>query len=195
MAVASLEIQQYTGATPTKTPVTTPRLSTADSSNPLLIYPIPVPTSGFNYSYWMTLHLTITAFNNATLLNNHKFYSDGTIGWTCGTNGGVLICKKSTGDCGVPVVSYDQATGTQGITGDYSYDGTNGHTYYKTGTTNAAAPVSVATYTPASTLTVDTGDHTIAEAFKGIVLQLKVATDATQGKQTAETLNFIWDEI
>jgi hypothetical protein len=146
----------------------------------------------------MTLHLTCTAFGDATLLNNHKFYSDGTVGWTLGTGGGLLVCIKSTGDCGVPVASYDQATGTQGTTGDYSYDETNGHAYYKTGTSNATAPVSVATYTSGSPMIVDAGDHTTAEAFKGIVLQAKVdtaANGAVRGSQTAETLTFSYDEV
>jgi len=74
MAVATLAVQQFTGAGPTKTTVTTPRLSTSDAYNPGTSNPIPIPVSGFNYSYWMTLHLTITAINDATLLNNHKFY-------------------------------------------------------------------------------------------------------------------------
>lgn len=195
MAVATLAVQQFTGGDPTKTTVTTPRLSTADSNNPGTTYPIPIPAADFNYSFWQSLHLTCTNIGDATLLNNHKFYSDGTVGWTLGTGGGLLVCIKSTGDCGVPVANYDQATGTQGTTGDYSYDETDGHAYYKTGTSNATAPVSAATYTSGSQLTVDTGSHTSAEGFKGVVLQAKVADDATRGVQTAETLTFVYDEI
>ena len=81
----------------------------------------------------MALHLTITAMNDATLLNNHVFYSDeGTSAWTLGTDGLVRIGLRDSGDNGVPVASYDQATGVVGTSGDDMEDDTNGHAYYKT---------------------------------------------------------------
>ena len=43
MAVATLVVQQFTGAAPTKTTVTTPRLSTSDSAAPGTANPIPIP--------------------------------------------------------------------------------------------------------------------------------------------------------
>lgn len=198
MAVATLAVQQYTSTTPTKTTVTTPRLSTSDSSSPGTANPIPVPTSGYNYSYWMTLHLTCTAFGDATLLNNHTFYSDGACGWALGTGGEFLIAQKTGTDMGVPVASYDQSTGTTGTTGDYFDDSTKGHAYYKSGVGTYASPVAVDSLTSSSSMTVDAGDHTTAEAFKGIVLQAKVDTSANgavRGSQTAETLTFSYDEV
>ena len=198
MAVATVVIQQFTGASPTKTTVTTPRMSTTDSAAPGTTYPIPIPASSFNYSYWMTLHLTITAFNQATLLNNHQFYSDGSIGWNYGSGGGLLICHKSTGDNGVPVASYQIAAGTQGTTGYSSDDVTNGHAYYKSGSSNHATPASVGSYTSGSTLLIDSTSHTTAEGFAGVVLQAKVdtaANGATRGAQAAETLTFQYDEV
>jgi hypothetical protein len=198
MAVATVVVQQWTGAGPTKTTVTVPRMSTSDSAAPGTANPIPIPAASFNFSFWMSLFLTITAMNAATLINNHKFYSDGSVGWTTGSGGGLLVCKKSTGDNGLPGASYLIATGTVGTTGYDSDDVTNGHTYYKSGTANHAVPVSVATYTSGSMLTIDSGDHTIAEAFKGVVLQAKidtVANGAVRGVQTAETLTFTYDEV
>ena len=198
MAVATVVIQQFYGAGPTKATVTTPRLCTADTTAPGTANPIPIPAAGFNYSFWMSLHLTISAMNAATLLNNHKFYTDGTIAWTFGSGGALLVCSKTTGDKGVPVASYAQATGTTGTTGYFVDDVTNGHAYYKTGTSNFLAAVSAATLTSGAPLVVDTGDHVGAEGFKGIVTQVKcdtVANGATRGAQAAETGTFSYDEV
>jgi hypothetical protein len=188
-AVATVVVQQWTGAGPTKTTVTTPRLSTSDSDNPGTANPIPIPAASFNYSYWMSLFLTITNINDATLLNNHKFYSDGTIGWTLGSSGELRMGARDSGDFGLPGASYEQATGTPGTSGD---DLEASHTYYS-GQTNKSDPVSGKT--SGSPATIDSGDHTIAEAFKGVILQAKVDTDATRGAQTAEQLNFSYDEV
>jgi hypothetical protein len=198
MAVATVVIQQFTSTGPTKTTVTTPRLSAQDSAAPGTTYPIPIPASSFHYSYWMSLHLTITAMNAATLLNNHQFYTDGTIGWNYGSGGGLLICRKSTGDNGVPVASYQIAAGTLGTTGYSSDDVTNGHAYYKSGSADHAAPAGAGSYTSGSTLLIDSTSHTIAEGFKGAVLQAKVdtaANGAVRGAQSAETLTFVYDEV
>lgn len=192
MAVATLAVKQYTGATPTKTTVTTPRLSTSDSAAPGTDNPIPIPSSGFNYSFWMSLALSITAMNDATLLNNHKFYSDGAIGWALGTAGELRMGARDSGDFGCPEGSYDQATGTQGTTGHDLTDDTDGHAYYKA-QTNDSDPVG--DKTSGSPATIDTGDHSTAEDFKHVVLQAKVDDDATRGAQSAETLTFQYDEV
>ncbi len=195
MAVADLAVQQYSGATPDKDTVTTPRMSTSDDDNPGTSNPLPIPGAGITFSYWMTLHLTITNIQDATLLNNHQFYSDGACGWALGTLGDLFIAQKTGTDMGVPVVSYDQATGTPGTTGDDMNDVTDGHAYYKTDEGTYAAPVAVDSLTSVATMDVDVGDHTIAEAFKGVVLQAEVDTNAVRGAQGAETLTFQYDEI
>jgi hypothetical protein len=166
-----------------------------DSNNPGTSNPIPIPAAGLNYSYWMSLFLTITNIQDATLLNNHLFYSDGACGWALGTSGDLFVGVKSTGDNGLPGASYDQATGTEGTTGDDMDDSADGHAYYKDGTANHAVPAAVDGYTTGSGLMVDSGDHTVAEAFKGVVLQAVVDTDATRGAQVAETLTFQYDEV
>ena len=195
MAVADLVVQQYTGVTPDKDTVTTPRMSTSDDDNPGTSNPLPIPGAGITFSYWMTLHLTITNIQDATLLNNHKFYSDGACGWTLGTLGDLFIAQKTGADMGVPVANYDQATGTPGITGDDMNLEAGGHAFYKTGEATYSAPVAVDSLNSGAPMTVDAGDHTIAEAFKGIVLQAEVDTDAGRGAQAAETLTFQWDEV
>ncbi len=192
MSVATVVVKQLTGAGPTATTVTTPRLSTSDAAAPGTGNPIPIPAADFNFSYWMSLQLTITALNDATLLNNHKFYSDGAIGWTLGTGGKLVVGVRDAGDEGCPAASYDQATGTGGTTGHDMEDNTNGHAYYKDQTTETAL---VSSFTSGASMTVDSGDHTAAEAFKHVVVQVKVDDDATRGAQSAEVLTFQWDEI
>lgn len=195
MAVADLVVQQYTGTTPDKNTVTTPRMSTSDSHNPGTSNPLPIPTAGITFSYWMTLHLTITNIQDATVLNNHKFYSDGACGWALGTSGDLFVAQKTGTDMGVPAANYDQATGTEGVTGDDMDDSADGHSYYKTGVGTHAAPAAVDSFTSGSPMTVDVGDHTSAEAFKGVVLQAEVDTDAVRGAQASETLTFQYDEV
>jgi len=141
----------------------------------------------------MSLQLTISAMNDATLLNNHKFYSDGAIGWNLGTGGKLVIGLRDTGDNGCPAGSYDQATGSEGTTGDDMEDDTDGHAYYKAQDPETGL---VSAYTSAGTmLTVDTGDHSAAEAFKHVVIQAKVADDAVRGLCAAEVLTFVYDEV
>lgn len=191
--VADVVVQQFTGVTPDKDTVTTPRLSTSDEHAPGTANPIPIADSGLSYSYWMSLHLTITNMQDATLLNNHQFYSDeGTDAWTLGTGGGVKIGVRDAGNNGVPVGDYDQATGVEGVSGDYMGDGTDGHAYYKAQTPPCAE---ISDYTSVAMLEIDTGDHSIAEAFKGVVVQCLVDDDATRGAQAASTLTFQYDEV
>ncbi len=195
MAIADLAVKQWHGAGPTKDTVTTPRLSTMDDDAPGTANPIPIKESGIAFSFWMTLHLTITDIHEATVLNNHKFFMDGACGWALGTAGDLFIGKKSTGDDGVPGASYDRATGEVGVDGDDMNDVTDGHAYYKTGSSDYNAPVASDSFTSVAPMTVDSGEHTIAEEFKGVVLQVEVDDDAVRGAQAAETLTFQYDEV
>ena len=190
---ANVVVKELNGAGATPTTVTAIRFCTKDMYNPGLTYPIPIPAAGLAYSYWKTICLDLS--DSFTKVNNVRFYSDAAIGWACGTGGGLFVCTKTTGDKGVPEADYDQATGTEGTTGDDMNDDTDGHTYYKAGSTNHADPVSVATLTSGSPMTVDSGDHEEAEMTKGVVLQGYVNDDATQGDQADETLTFKYDEI
>jgi len=195
MTVATLAVKQLSGVTPDEDVVTTPRLSTMDDDAPGTANPIPIAVSGISFSFWMSLQLTITNIQDATLLNNHKIYSDGALGWTVGTLGDLFIATKDLTDIGCPAVSYDQATGTVGTTGHDMNDVTDGHTYYKTGSATYLAPIALDSLTSGSAGQVDSGDHTIAEAFKHCVLQLEVDDDATRGAQVAETVTFQYDEV
>jgi len=188
--VATVNVQRMTGSGPTYTTVTTARLRTDDANTADTTNPIPIPTSGFKYSYWASICLDLSG--TFTKINNVRHYSDGAIGWNYGTNGQLRRGNRDSGDKGCPVANYQQASGTEGDTGYSIEDATNGHAYYKSQTTPTA---NVASDTSGSPATIDSGDHTTAEKTKHVVLQVKVDTDATQGTQSAETLTFKYDEI
>ena len=190
---ASVKVMEANGAGPTWTEVAAIRFCTKDMYNPVLTYPIPIADSGLVYSFWKTIALDLSG--SFTKINNVRFYTDSAIGWACGTDGGLFICTKSAGDKGVPVADYDQADGEDGVSGHDMNDDDDGHTYYKAGSTNHADPVNSATLTSGSPMTVDSDDHVEAEKTKGIVLQVRVDDDATQGDQADKTLTFKYDEI
>lgn len=163
------------------------RFASTDAYNPIATHPCVIPSSSFNYSYWKHLFLDISG--TFTKVNNIRFYTDGTIGWTLGTGGGLFVGTRTTGDNGaVMPTNYEIATGTEGTTGDSM--ATN-HAHYTTGGTVALA----ANYTSGSTLLIDSSDYTAADDSDAVVLQAKIFTDATQGTQTDETLYLTYDEI
>jgi hypothetical protein len=72
--------------------------STSGTSNP-----VRVPTSGSNYSYWVSTRLEVTVAPTGTI-NNLKWWSSGSVG-------------TGIGIVGMNATSYVQATGTPGVTG------------------------------------------------------------------------------
>jgi hypothetical protein len=196
--VATVGVYQSTGGsdgTPgAETEITSStRLQTKDQFAPNdTDYPIPIPSSGFKYSFWAHVYLKITVAPSVKI-NNIRFYSDGTIGWNFGTNGELRRGNRDSGDVGCPMDSeYDVATGSEGDSGHTIEDGTNGHDYYNGQTTPTA---DVTNDTEALPTTVDSTDHTTTGKCKAVVFQVKVASDATQGEQNDETLTFKYDEI
>jgi len=188
--VATVEVQEGNGDPVTWTTITSARLCTSDTYNPGTNYPIPIPTSGFNYSYWK--HIRLYFSGTFTQISNIRFYSDGSIDWTFGTNGELRRGNRDTAPHGCPEANYQQATGTEGTTGYAIEDTTNGHAYYNGQTTPTA---NVANDTSASPALIDDNTYTAAGGSYAVVLQVKVDTDATQGQQSAETLTFLYDEI
>ena len=170
------------------------RLQTKDQYNKTdTTYPIPIPASGqYNYSYWIHVYLKITG-GSFKKVNNIRFYSDGAIGWNFGTGGGLYRGNRDSGDKGVPMnTEYDVATGTEGTTGHEIGVAVNGHDYFNAQSTKTA---SVASDTSASKATIDSTDHETTGLCKAVVLQVKVASDGTQGEQVDEILTFMYDEI
>lgn len=163
------------------------RFCTADAYNPVATNPCVVPSSGDNYSYWKHLFLDISgAF---TTVNNINFYTDGSIGWACGTGGGLYVGTRTTGDNGCPMdASYEVATGTPATTGNSM---ATDHARYTTGGSVALA----GNYTSAATLLIDSSDYTTAAESNATVFQVKLHDDATSGTQSDETLTWTYDEI
>lgn len=194
--VATVTVQEITGAAGSKTYTSITnrvRLFTSDQatnqSTPQTTYPVPIPAASYNYSYWKAICLDLAG--SGFTITNVRHYSDGAIGWNFGTGGELRRGNRDAGDKGCPDASYEQAAGTEGTTGYSIEDASNGHTYYKSQTTPTA---DVASDTSGSPATIDSGTHTTAEKTKHVVLQVKVASDATQGTQTAETLTWKYDE-
>lgn len=169
------------------------RFASMDAYNPVMQNPCIIPSSGNNYSFWKHIHLSIATGTGFTTINNVQFYSDGTIPWTCGTDGGLFVGLRDAGDNGCPMdTEYDIATGTVGTTGDWMDDAVDGHGYYNDQTAN---PASIADYTSGAALIVDSTDHSAVGDTKSVVLQVRIHDDATQGDQSSETLAFSYDEI
>ena len=190
---AIVEVKEANGITPDWTVVSSIRFCTSDKYNPGLNFPLSIPSTGYRYSYWKTLCLELSgAFSQ---ISNIKFYCDGAVGYTFGTDGALNIGTKDTGDSGLPIASYDQATGEEGVSGDAMNDAGNGHAVYK----GAGYTVkNVTTYGSGSPLDLDSTEYTAAGKTKAVVLQVKcstVANGAEAGLQNAETLTFRYDEI
>jgi hypothetical protein len=195
--VATVNVQQAVGGSDgspgTYNNITTStRLQTKDQFAPSDIsYPVPIPQSGFSYSYW--IHVCLDLSGTFATINNVRFYSDGSIGWSFGTGGELRRGNRDSGDHGCPMDSeYNLATGTEASTGDSVEDETLGHGYYNSQTTPI---VDVSNDTEGSPAVVDSADHNGAGKTKAVVLQCKVASDAVQGEQSDETLSFKYDEI
>ena len=194
--VATVNVQEYNGASPgVATVITQGRYAAMDSYNPGLSNPCVVPSADLNYSYWKTHNVAFSG--DFTQISNIRWYTSGNVkkNWALGTDGGLFVAVKSTGDNGCPIASYDQAAGVQGTSGYPIDDVTNGHDYYKSGSSNHAVPVNADTYVSASTLLVDSGPYTTAASCKCVVTQVVIGTDATQGDKASESLTFRYDEI
>lgn len=173
---ATVIINRLTGSGPTKTAITstTNRMSTSDVANPGTSDPIPIPTSGTNYSYWVVTRLECTAAPSNGI-NNLKWYSDGT---SFGTG---LTCKGNT------ATGYVQATGTQGTTGNVL----NTTNY----ATLAGATADVTTHTSGSPKSVSGSlGATTGEFGDRFVYQLEVGTTAGVGTTTARTFTWSYNQ-
>lgn len=189
---ATVEIQECNGATPLWNSITAAHFCAADVYAPGSSFPIPIPNSGFRYSFWKTFALLMTGIG--TKINNIRIYCDGAIGWAVGSGGGLFVGVANSGDSGIAEENYDQATGTEGLTGDYM-GGSSGHPVYKGAGYTVENIENYAVLTP---LLVDNTDYIEDGRSKAVVLQAKIdtlANGAEQGLQTPDTLYFRYDEI
>lgn len=171
---ATVQIRQYTGAGPTQTDKTSGSI-VAGTSDELAASNLRVPSSGSNYSYWLTtgLYCTVAADN---ALNNIKWYSDGTN--TLGTGVDMVV---------TPASAYVQSVGTAGSSGSVlnlaNHLGAS------------AVPVAYETYTSGAKLTIAGSTDTTTGCFGDfLVMQVNIESTAGAGNTGEETLTWQWDE-
>jgi hypothetical protein len=193
---ASVAIQEGTGASVSWATITQARLCTRDSSSPGDYDPCVVPATGYYYSYWK--HHSLYMTGSFAKITNIRVFSSGAMktNWELGTGGMVLIAVRDpaphTAANGCPVGSYQQAAGTQGTTGYYIGDVTNGHGYYKAQTVKT---VDFDSYTSTTPLLIDSSEYTTtASRSYSWVLQAKLATNAVQGDKPNEIVVCRYDE-
>ena len=175
---ATVIINRWTGAGPTKTDITstTNRASTSDAAAPGTANPIPIPAAGTKYSYWVATRLSCTVTPAGTI-NNIKWYTDGANGMGTG-----VAVKMNT------ATGYVQATGTPGDTGDQLTVGNYATLAGATGDAfgfTSGSPKSV-TGSISNPSTGDFGDF--------IVYQVEVGSTASPGVTPAETWTWAFDE-
>jgi len=156
--------------------------TTIDTSNPLI-----VPDSGLNHSFYMSIAVAFSGTFDE--VSNIRFHTDGGIGYTLGTNGGVVRGNRDSGDNGVTEANYEEATGTVGSSGD---DLGSNHGYFSGQSTPEA---DISNDTSSSPATIDSNTYTSNTSTKAVVLQADIDTDASSGVQSDETITFLYDEI
>jgi len=174
---ATVQINRLTGSGPTYTNITAINTranaedahSTAGTTNSILI-----PTSGTNYSYWVTTQLEVTAITGGTV-DNLRWYTDGSNNFGTG-----VTCK------GQEATSYVQASGTPGTTGTQL---TTGNHAGLTG-----SPVDVFTFTSGSPKTLTGTTSTAAKFGSRFVYQIEVGTTASSGATGSETWTWKYDD-
>lgn len=193
----TINVLDAVGAGPTYSTIAAARLLTDDlSSSTDTTYPIPIPaddTDGWggdsiNYSYWKHFALELEG-DGWSQINNVRMYSDGAIGWNYGDGGSLFVGGSVDADQGCPLGSYDQATGTQSVTGDPMFDATSGHSFY-----NIRTQYALSGWTSGSPGTIDSSDYTTSpDTTNFAVLQVAVSDNATYGTQTPETVTWMYD--
>lgn len=179
---ATVQVRRLTGAAanPTSTNITSSSTRAGASDEATNGSPIRVPTSGCNYSYWVSTQLNATvAPDNA--INNVKWYTDGTVNF--GTGIFAIVCTAS---------GYTQAGGTAGSSGSLL----NATNYPNlSGLNNNGATSPAATFTTSCLLAVAGSIGATTGSFgERVVFQLSVDTTAGAGNSSEEQFTFQWDE-
>lgn len=171
----------------------TSRYCTMDAVNPNTSNPMVIPASGQRYSYWKHHSLSITVAAS-TKIDNIRFYTDGnSSNWTMGTTSGVYVLNQSGGaPHGVLNDSYELPTGTEGTEGFQVMDNNSGHSIYNI----SGLLIDIENFSSGNPVDVDTNiSYSGTGKTLGIVSQIKIDDDATQGDMADLTATFMWDEI
>ena len=209
--VATVEIKEITGpeASPTYTlkddSAHPSRYYTADiADSDSTDYPIPIPTTSgsINRSYWKSHCLDITS-GPSTYIKNVRYYQTWTSSphddWNLGAGGDLIVgvSSSSVSDCrtksqGCPQSQYDQATGTQGTTGDPIE---THHAYYKN---CAGKKMSITNFSSQSSALMVQSGQVVGAGETGksyiVVTQVLVGSGATPGTKPDRTATFVYDE-
>lgn len=178
---ATVLIRRITGATGSQTAdditATNTRANAQDSHEVADVdNPVQKPTSGLNYSYWVSTRLDATVTPAGTI-DNIRWFADGANGFGTG-----ITCK------GITATAYKQATGSVGDTGDQL----NSTNY----TTVTGATVDVFSHTSGSPKAIS---GTISNPSTGqfgdlFVYQIEVDTDVGPGASNQEQFTYRFDE-
>ncbi len=176
---ATVLIRRWTGTTgsETKTDITSINSranafdthSTGDTTNP-----IRKPTSGSNYSYWVSTRLDINVVPAGTV-DNLRWFLDGTNDFTAG-----ITMKGNT------ATTYETATGTPGTTG----------TQLTTGNHSGldGAPVDAFGHTSGSPKAITGSQTTTGDFGLFFCYQIEASTSAVPGETGTETATWRYDE-
>jgi len=145
-------------------------------------YPIRIPTSGTNYSYWVTTRLRCTVTPTGTV-SNLKWYTDGVNSFGTG-----ITCKVARAQLTAPDDGYRQAQGTPAETGLVL-----NQTNY---TSLIDPPANAFGYTSAAPISVSgsISNPNTGEFGYNIVYQIEVASTASPGVSGSETFSWQYDE-
>ncbi len=170
------------------------RFKTADDTDIDANNPVPIPSAGSdaNNSYVNSLLIKCSTAP-ATMVDNFRFYTDGTgfgDGITLNIGNQYPPHTESTEDAS----GYRVATGTSGTSGDLMtavYSTITGVTDIFTYTVNNQLNPGNASFIS------ETGNelNAVGETTNYFVLQASVASNASSGTATAETITILYDEI
>jgi len=205
---ATVYIKEVTGSE------SSPTLTLKDTSNPsryytadrpesnLTDYPIPIPDSGTNRSFWKSHCLDVTS-GPSTHIKDIKYYqtwdSSPHDDWELGTGGDLIVGVSSNSESdwrtktqGCPFSEYDQATGTEGTTGD-PLETT--HSYYSS---TPGKYTSITHFSSQSSALMVQAGVAFSSGETGqsnlVVTQLIVGPGATPGLKDLKTATFVYDE-
>jgi hypothetical protein len=188
--VATVKIMRAIGADPgtgTDLAAGNTRANAADThSTAGTTYPITIPSSGTNYSFWVVTRLKVTAGTYSTI-DNVRWYTDGTM---FGTG---VACKVSA------ATGYTRALNTSGgsTPGPGEALTTTNYTLLDAPPADAAGKTSGSPLTVAGSMTASaTGTFNTATPTGGVVVyQIEVTSGASAGATGTETFTWLYDEV
>lgn len=179
---ATVQIRRWTGTTgaPSQSAIQSinTRANAVDShTTGDTASPIQIPTSGTNYSYWVSTRLFASVAPSGTI-DNIRWHTDGSAGFGTGVDANVAAAT-----------AYRQATGTPADSGDQLTTAAYSEL--------VAAPVDAFSTYPNATTNLSVAGSIVAttgDIGNFVVYQITVGTSAGPGATTPETFTWLFDE-